>query len=153
MARARCLGLALEICRKKKDRKSCRVGKFAKVTNKLRKKWNKLRIATLKVRGLSKPGKWFEIEDWMWTRGIDILLMQETRVGRTQEVRRKYYTWWLSGSEERHFTHYGVGIVINNELKQRIIDKEAGGERTHLYLLVQRNVPIILRNSLPSLKQ
>ena len=61
---------------------------------------------------------------------MDILLLQETKLGFTQELRGKNYTWLLSGKDESNFTHYGVGMVIRNELRGRIIDKEAGRGKT-----------------------
>ena len=91
--------------------------------------WKHLRIATLNIRGLSKPGKWTDVEEWMKRKQIDILLLQETKVGRTQEVNRKHYTWLLSGNDEGNFTHYGVGVVIRNDLRGRIIEKQGGGDR------------------------
>ena len=31
-----------------------------------------IRVATLNVRGLSKPGKWHEVEDWVRRKKVDI---------------------------------------------------------------------------------
>lgn len=55
--------------------------------------------------------------------------MQETKVSHSQEVKRKNNTWFLSGNDKEIFTHHGVGIVIRNELRGRIVDKEAGRDR------------------------
>ena len=74
--------------------------------------WSRLRVATLNVRGLASPGKWVEVEKWMKKKKVDVLLIQETKIGISQEVKRKYYTWYLSGDDSSSFTHFGVGIVI-----------------------------------------
>ena len=44
-------------------------------------------------------------------------------------MKRKYYTWLLSGKEDGASTHFGVGMVLRNEHRCRIVDKEAGGDR------------------------
>ena len=80
----------------------------------------------------------------MKRKKIDVLLLRETKVGFTQEVRRTYYTWMFSGSDKESFTHYGVGMVVRNELRGRIIDKEAGGDRMmRIVLQAVRPVEII----------
>ena len=128
---------------RKKDQKN-KLFRIKRIRKKDRYCWRVLRIATLNMRGLAKPGKWYEVEDWMSRKKIDILLLQETKMDRTQEVVRSRYTWLLSGNDEGNFTHYGVGIVFKNELRGRIIDKQGGGDRKmRIRLQADKQVEII----------
>ena len=62
-----------------------------------------LRIATLNVRGTKVAGKKKEIEHYMYTNYIDILIIQEThKSGNTREL-GKWYSWYYSGGPDGEF--------------------------------------------------
>ena len=83
-----------------------------------------LRIATLNIRGVKKPGVREEVEKWMKEKDIDILTLTETRNNQNSKESRKQYTWFFSGEGGREEYTAGVGIVINNELIQYLEDAE-----------------------------
>ena len=52
-----------------------------------------------------------EIENWMKKNEIDVLTIQETRIGsNTREIRKKY-TWYFSG-ENQVQAGYEAGVAI-----------------------------------------
>ena len=83
-----------------------------------------LRIATLNIRGVKKPGVREEVEKWMKEKDIDILTLTETRNNQNSKESRKQYTWFFSGEGGREEYTAGVGIVINNKLIQYLEDAE-----------------------------
>ena len=104
----------------------------------LKWEYNKeIKAGSLNIKGIMKPGKREEIEIYMRENDINILLIQETFVNTTCIETRKNYTFYFSGDGNRSntkgevdkYTPAGVGIVINNELRNYIEDIDPINDR------------------------
>ena len=81
-----------------------------------------LRVTTLNIRGIENLGKKEKIEHYMFTRNIDILIVQETHKNGNTRENGKWYSWYYSGGPDDEPCYHGVAIVINNELRNYIKD-------------------------------
>ena len=117
-------------------------------------KWDydeNITIGTLNCWGLMKSGKREEIEHYMKKRNIKILVLQETKINISCMEQRKNYTFYFSGNPEiknaagevNHYTHAGVGIVINNELLNYIREIEPINDRI-MSITLGYTVPITI---------
>lgn len=53
-------------------------------------------MATFNVRGLQEVGKRQAVEEWMHRTGIDLLMLQETKVNRAQTENRRARAWYFT---------------------------------------------------------
>ena len=83
----------------------------------------RVRIATLNVRGMKQLGKREQIEAWMDRDNIDLLAIQETHLNTSHEERRKCYTWFFSGEQQlisQQVMAGGLAIFIKSTHLHRI---------------------------------
>ena len=99
-----------------------------------------IHIATLSIRGTNKLGKREEVEEWMESKNISILALQETKSPHSKRETRKDYTWYFSGNGKEK-CHHGVGLVIRSDLAKHIEDIEPINERL-MYMTIDGTIPI-----------
>ena len=92
----------------------------------LKKKVQELRIGTLNVGSMT--GRSREVADVMERRRVDILCVQETRWkgNKAREIGSGYKIVY-GGADERGRS--GVGVVLNKEMKECVVDVERNGCR------------------------
>ena len=71
---------------------------------------------------MCKAGKRETVEEWMKSRQVPILRMQETHISENSQESRQKYTWYFGGSEAKEKTTKGVGFVVDNKWKQYVKD-------------------------------
>ena len=101
----------------------------------------RIKFATLNIRGIKKAGQRKEIEDYMWSKGIDIMTLHETHSSGTQQENHRWYSWYFSGGPEGETCDHGVCIVISNWLRNYIVDTEPISARL-MAITLRGKVPI-----------
>ena len=99
-----------------------------------------IHIATLNIRCTNKLGKREEVEDWMKSKNIGILALQETKSPHSKRETRKDYIWYFSGNGENK-CHHGVGLVIRKDIAKHIEDIEPINERI-MYITIDGTMKI-----------
>uniref|UniRef100_UPI00404B0406 endonuclease/exonuclease/phosphatase family protein n=1 Tax=Flavobacterium sp. TaxID=239 RepID=UPI00404B0406 len=86
-----------------------------------RPKWeyaDKLKVATLNVRGMKEFAKREQIIQEMISRKIDIMCIQETKLPSSTVEKRKGHTFVFSTNSKDNREHHGVGICYNNKMEK-----------------------------------
>lgn len=88
-----------------------------------------LTIATLNIRGITRPEKQNEVIEMVKQKGVDILLLQETYVRMWPQIRKfdrtyKTMSFWSFGSKGSA----GTAIIIMPKCKTRVVKHERDSE-------------------------
>ena len=93
-----------------------------------RKRTNDLRIATWNIRTMLAPGRMEEIGRELIKHKYDITAIQETRWKGQGEIKKKEYTVYYSGTENRT-GQKGTGFIITGKTRESILGFEPVNER------------------------
>lgn len=111
-----------------------------------------LALGIFTVRGINEVGKRQIVEDWMQRAGMDLLLLQETKVNRARTENRGACEWYFNTgvgagaaaeaaalradgwrvpppTARRSVEHLGVGIVCRGWMRELLTDVRPKGAR------------------------
>lgn len=89
-------------------------------------------IASWNTQGLNREGKIKQLTEEARRYNIDILATQETNIKGETNTKIKEYIWLNGGGEE---SRYGTGFLINERIKEKVMDWKKINERISLLRL------------------
>jgi exonuclease III len=89
---------------------------------------NKLHICTWNVKTLLKPDKMQELAEELGKTQLEIVAVQETRWSGTTLIKKKYFSFYYSGTKDQT-GQAGTGFILFRGIVNNVIRFEAINER------------------------